>query len=104
MRQPVQFATVLCVFLLAAAVAQTNGDMVPAASEEPVYKVFFESGYYSQALDYIETRLPSVPDSQWVDHQKYRAFCLIVLGMRDSAVQVFELLLDRDRDFELDPI
>ena len=102
---PVRVSTALCVFLLsAAAAAQTAGEVVPAPAEEPVYKVFFESGYYTQALEYIESRLPEVAGSVWVDHQKYRAFCLIVLERHDSAVAAFNAILDRDPLFELDPI
>jgi hypothetical protein len=105
MPQPISLITALYLSVLsAAAVAQTGGDMVPAASDEPVYKVFFESGYYTQALDYLETRLPSLADSQWVDHQKYRAFCLIVLDRRDSALAAFSAILEREPEFGLDPI
>jgi hypothetical protein len=105
MPNPAAALTALCVFLLAAAGgAQTGGEVVPASPEEPVYKVFFESGYYTQALDYIEARLPEVPDSQWVDLQKYRAFCLIVLDRQDQATEAFVSILDRDPGFGLDPI
>lgn len=79
-------------------------DITAAPPEEPVYKVLFESGYYSQALDYIEARLPDADDSLWQHYQRYRAYCLILLDRRDQAESVFIEILDRNPAFRLDPI
>lgn len=95
----------LAILVLSATLsAETGGEMVPSSPEEPVYKVLFESGFYAQALEYIESRLDNLPDSSWVEHRKYGAFCLILLERRDEAVEAFGQILTRDPSFNLDPI
>ncbi len=95
---------VLLSILVAATGLFAQVDITAAPPEEPVYKVLFESGYYSQALDYIEARLPDAADSLWQQYQRYRAYCLILLDRREQARAVFIAILDRDATFSLDPI
>jgi tetratricopeptide (TPR) repeat protein len=79
-------------------------DIVTAKKDEPAYKVLFESGFYQEAIDYLETRLREAPDSNFQEHAKYLAFCLILTGRADEAGTVFQDILEKDLEFALDPI
>jgi tetratricopeptide (TPR) repeat protein len=79
-------------------------DIVTAKKDEPAYKVLFESGFYQEAIDYLETRLREAPDSNFQEHAKYLAFCLILTGRANEAGTVFRDILEKDPGFSLDPI
>ncbi len=86
--------------------AQEAAAIIAASPDEPVHRVLFESGFYRQALEYLNVRLNSAGpvDSAWQEYQKYRAFCLILVGEADSAQGVFEELLAHDSTFTLDRV
>jgi tetratricopeptide (TPR) repeat protein len=79
-------------------------DIVTAKKDEPAYKVLYESGFYLEAIDYLETRLREAPDSNFQEHARYLAFCLILTGRIGEAEKVFRDILEKDPGFSLDPI
>jgi len=97
----------IVVALATAAAWAGDGDSTSPGSavpEEPAYKVLFENGFYAQVLEYLEHKVAQTDDTLWEEYQKYRAFSLILLEQRDSALAVFGAILDRNATFSLDPI
>jgi hypothetical protein len=98
-------STVAAVLVLALwSAAEEPREVATVSDEEPAHKVLFESGFYAEALEYLDGRIESADSSEWQEYQKYRAFCLILTGQRERADTVFCSMLDRDSSFALDPL
>ncbi|HON09327.1 MAG TPA: hypothetical protein PLE24_00560 [Chitinispirillaceae bacterium] len=76
----------------------------PENVEEPAYKVLYESGFYEQAIELLQTKIKAVPDSADMEYLKYLAFCFTAIEQKDSAEVVFLRLLGIDKSFYLDTI
>ncbi|NLP03605.1 MAG: tetratricopeptide repeat protein [Fibrobacter sp.] len=94
---------IICLFTV------SLGDDLPPegfqeTGEEPAYKVLYESGFYEQAIELLQTKIKAVPDSADMEYLKYLAFCFTATEQKDSAEAVFLRLLDIDKGFYLDTI
>jgi hypothetical protein len=79
---------------------QSMGD----EQEEPAYKVFYENGFYTAAIELLQSRIRERPDTVNVEYLTYLAFCYTATGRQDSARRIFLKILDRDSTFYLDTI
>lgn len=71
---------------------------------EPAYKVFYENGFYDEAIELLRSKIKtplSPADSELI---KYKAYCFIGSGKNDSAIAAFFTLLNIDSSFYLDPV
>ena len=71
---------------------------------EPAYKVFYENGFYLEAIELLRTKIAERPDTVNLDYLEYLAFCYAASGRQDSAIDVFNTILDCDSAFYLDTV
>jgi hypothetical protein len=71
---------------------------------EPAYKVFYENGFYHEAIELLRTKIAERPDTVNSDYFTYLAFCYTASGQQDSAIDAFCTILDNDSAFFLDTI
>jgi tetratricopeptide (TPR) repeat protein len=71
---------------------------------EPAYKVFYENGFYPEAIELLRAKIEERPDTVNLDYLAYLAFCYAASGRQDSAIDVFNKILDCDSAFYLDTV
>ncbi|OGJ87315.1 MAG: hypothetical protein A2350_03465 [Candidatus Raymondbacteria bacterium RifOxyB12_full_50_8] len=79
-------------------------ELVPAKTQDPAYKVLFESGFYNEAIDYLEAKILDRQDSGRQDYMRYLAFSYILVNRLPEARAVFSAMLDEDSTFVLDSV
>ena len=97
---------ILIAFFFAAACAEPDTLRQPADSgaAEPAYKVFYENGFYTEAMELLRSKIKEHPESTNIDYLTYIAFCYAASGRPDSASTTFSSILDLDSAFYLDTI
>lgn len=71
---------------------------------EPAYKVFYENGFYHEAIELLRTKIAERPDTVNSDYFSYLAFCYTASGQQDSAINAFCTIFDCDSAFYLDTV
>ncbi len=89
---------------LAGVSASLEREMVAASAEEPVFKVLFESGYYTEAIEYLNAKLVDSTDTSRTDYLRYLGSSYAMAGDSARAVDAFRRMLDLDSLVRLDSI
>jgi tetratricopeptide (TPR) repeat protein len=77
---------------------------IDTGNAEPAYKVFYENGFYREAIELLRAKIAERPDTVNPDYCTYLAFCYIASGRQDSAIDIFITLLNSDSAFYLDTV
>jgi hypothetical protein len=97
---------ILLVFFSACAAFCENSpqEMKPSQGEEPVYKLLFESGFYKEAIEFLEEKAKNPLDTACATYNRYLFLCYLLNNQTPRAVQLLNSLFDRDSLFTLDSV
>jgi hypothetical protein len=90
--------------LSCACFAQTDTPELVSKPNEPAYKVLFESGFYSDAVDYCTAVILGPPTDSTSEKHLYLAYSYIMLGKAELADSIFMEIFNANPDFHLSPI